>query len=138
MPIQLIPSLFDAFNARDEERLMELVDPEFVWDAPTAAMAGREGPYRGYRGLRDYLDDVDKLWEEMRATPIQVRMRGGDVFVVGRLYARGRTLGIRDLPVAWSLKFEERRFIYGEVHEDPRRAALAAGWLRPTGWRTPA
>lgn len=138
MPITLIPSLFEAFNARDEEALMELTDPEVVWDAPTAAMAGREGPYRGHAGLRDYLADVDSLWTEMKATPIQVRMRGDDVFAVGRLYARGRNLGIRDLPVAWSLKMRDGRLVYGTVHEDPRRAALAAGWLRPTGWRTPA
>src|SRR5688500_17562076 len=128
MPIALIPSLFEAFNERDEERLRDLADPEFVWDAPTAAMAGRDGPYRGYAGLHDYLTDVGDLWEEMRATPIQVRMRGDDVFVVGRLYARGSKLGIRDLPVAWSLTLLNRRFVYGEVHEDPRRAALAAGW----------
>ena len=138
MPIELIPSLFEAFNDRDEERLQELTDPEIVWDAPTAAMAGRDGPYRGHKGLHLYLNDVDSLWEEMRATPIQVRMRGEDIFAVGRLYARGRNLGIRDLPVAWSLTLVNRRFTHGAVHEDPRRAALAAGWLRPTGWRTPA
>ena len=138
MPIALIPSLFEAFNDRDEERLRELADPEFVWNAPTAALAGRKGPYTGYAGLRDYLTDVESLWDEMKATPIQVRMRGDDVFVVGRLYARGMELGIRDLPVAWSLTLRERRFVAGQVHEDPRRAALAAGWLRPTGWRTPA
>jgi ketosteroid isomerase-like protein len=138
MPIAAIPSLFDAFNARDEEALLEKADPEVVWDAPTAAMAGREGPYRGHAGLREYLADVEQLWTEMKATPVQVRMRGNDVFVVGRLYARGRDLGIRDLPVAWSLTLRERRLVYGTVHEDPRRAALAAGWLRPTGWRTPA
>jgi ketosteroid isomerase-like protein len=138
MSIELIPSLFEAFNARDEQRLLELTDPGFVWDAPTAALAGREGPYRGHAGLHEYLADVEKLWVEMKATPIQVRMRGDDVFAVGRLYARGSALGIRDLPVAWSLKVRHGRFIYGKVHEDPRRAALAAGWLRPTGWRTPA
>ena len=138
MPIELIPNLFDAFNDRDEERLRELADPEFVWDAPTAAMAGREGPYRGHEGLHDYLEDVGKLWEEMKATPIQVRMRDEEVFVVGRLYARGMNLGIRDLPVAWSRTLRTRRCVAGAVHADPRRAALAAGWLRPTGWRTPA
>jgi len=138
MSTDLIPRLFEAFNARDEGALMELADPEVVWDAPTAALAGREGPYRGHAGLRDYLADVDALWTEMRATPIQVRMRRDEGFVVGRLYARGRNLGIRDLPVAWSLRIRDGRLVYGTVHEDPRRAALAAGWLRPTGWRTPA
>ena len=138
MPIEMVPRLFTAFNERDQDELAALADPEIVWDAPTAALAGREGPYRGHEGLGEYLEDVAALWDEMRATPIQVRMRGSDVFVVGRLYARGSRLGIRDLPVAWSLRLRERRFISGEVHEDPRRAALAAGWLRPTGWRTPA
>ena len=138
MPITLIPSLFEAFNAREMEQLREFTDPEIVWNAPTAKMAGREGPYRGHSGLEDYLDDLDSLWDEMKATPVQVRMRGDDVFVVGRLYARGSELGIRDLPVAWTLTLRDRRCVYGEVHEDPRRAALAAGWLKPTGWRTPA
>ena len=138
MPIELIPGLFDAFNARDEATLIEASEPDVVWDAPTAAMAGRVGPYRGHAGLREYLTDVEALWTEMKATPVQVRMRGEDVFVVGRLYARGRNRGIRDLPVAWSLTMRDRRLVYGTVHEDPRRAALAAGWLRPTGWRTPA
>jgi ketosteroid isomerase-like protein len=138
MPIELIPNLFDAFNSRDEEMLKILTHPDIIWDAPTAAISGREGPYRGYTGMREYLDDVGSLWDEMRATPIQVRMRGEDVFVVGRLYARGTRLGIRDLPVAWTLRLRDRRVVYGEVHEDPRRAALAAGWLRPTDGQAPA
>ena len=137
MPIQLIPRLFTAFNERDEEALFELADPEIVWDAPTAALAGRDGPYRGLSGLHDYLEDVDMLWEELRATPIQVRMRGEEIFAVGRLYARGSKLGIRDLPVAWSLILRDRRFLMGQVHEDPRRAALQAGWLMPAEERRP-
>jgi ketosteroid isomerase-like protein len=138
MPIALIPRLFTAFNSRDEEALRKLMSPEIVWDAPTAALAGRDGPYRGYEGLRNYLDDVDRLWEEMRATPIQVRMRGEEIFAVGRLYARGNELGIRDLPVAWTWLLRDRRFIAGTVHEDPRRTALEAGWLKPPERRQPA
>jgi hypothetical protein len=137
MPIDLIPRLFTAFNERDEKTLYELTDPEIVWDAPTAALAGREGPYRGHEGLHDYLEDVDRLWVELRALPIQVRMRGEEIFAVGRLYARGVRLGIRDLPVAWSLTLRNRRCVMGQVHEDPRRAALEAGWLKPTGQRQP-
>jgi hypothetical protein len=64
-------------------------------------------------------------------------MRGEEIFAVGRLYARGVQLGIRDLPVAWSLVMRERRFLMGRVHEDPRRAALEAGWLKPTEQRQP-
>ena len=132
MPIELIPRMFSAFNSRDEATLVELCDPEIVWETSTAAQAGRDGPYRGHAGLRDYLEDVAVLWVEMRATPVQVRMRGEDAFVVGRLYARGNERGIRDLPVAWSLTIRNQRLVHGKVHEDPRRAALEAGWLKPT------
>jgi hypothetical protein len=131
VPIDLIPRLFTAFNERDETELAELTDPEIVWDAPTAAQAGREGPYRGHQGLHEYLEDVENLWDEMRATPVQVRMRGEEIFAVGRLYARGGLLGIRDLPVAWSWTLRNRLFLAGTVHEDPRRAALETGWLKP-------
>lgn len=137
MAIALIPRLFTAFNERDETTLFELADPGIVWDAPTAALAGRNGPYRGHEGLHDYLGDVDRLWDELRATPIQVRKRGEEVFAVGRLYARGAKLGIRDLPVAWSMTLRDGRFLMGQVHEDPRRAALETGWLKPTEPRQP-
>lgn len=137
MPIELVPQLYSAFNARDAVALVELAHPEIVWDAPTAALAGREGPYRGHQGLRDYLEDVGAFWDEMRATPIQVRIRDEEIFIIGRLYARGARVGIRDLPVAWSWTLRERRFVSGKVHEDPRRAALEAGWLRQTAPRPP-
>ena len=131
MPIELIPKLYAALNQRDEGALVPMWDPDLAWISPTAGLAGRDGPYRGHQGLREYLDDVDRFWDEMRSTPSQVRMRGQEVFVLGRLYARGTALGIRDLPVAWTWVLRDRRIVRGQVHEDPGRAALEAGWLGP-------
>ena len=131
MSIDLVRRLYDAFNARDVAALRDLCHPEVELYALTASLAGREGPYRGHDGVVAYLGDVGRVWEEMEATPRQVRMHGDEIFIIGRLYARSPALGVRDLPVAWTWSLRDGRFFRGEVHEDPRRAALRAGWLSP-------
>ncbi len=51
-----------------------------------------------------------------------VERRGGSLLVRGRVYARSRPLGIRDIPVAWVWDVAGDRFIRGEVFRDPEEA----------------
>ena len=48
--------------------------------------------------------------------------RGDCVLVRGRVYARSRELGIRDVPVAWIWEVRDGRFVRGEVFPDPEQA----------------
>lgn len=120
----LIGRLFHAFNHRDAETIVELCSEEMEFSAVTAAEAGREAPYRGRNGLRDYLADVERIWEELLVTPSRVERRGDRLLVVGRVYVRSRELGIRDMPVAWIWVLRDGSFVRGEVFVDPD-AALA-------------
>ncbi len=120
----LVERLFDAFNRRDPAGIVSTCDEEMEFFSVTAAEAGRTDPYVGPGGMHDYLGDVAKLWEELLITPMMVERQGDRLLVRGRVYARSRELGIRDVPVAWIWEVREGRFVRGEVFADPEEAAL--------------
>jgi ketosteroid isomerase-like protein len=127
-PRQLVEALFDAFNRRSEERISELCDERMEFSPVTGALAGRSEPYVGRVGLREYLDDVERTWEELTVSAGEVLVRGDLVLVIGRVYARSRESGMRDLPAAWIWRVRHGRFEYGRVYSETAAAleAIAA------------
>jgi len=121
--LTLIRRLYECFNLRDEDGIFELCDDSMeFFPVVTAEAAGRDAPYSGAAGLRDYLTDVAQIWEELRITPSEVEARGQALLVRGRVYVRNRELGIRDMPVAWIWHLCDGRFVRGEVFPDPAQA----------------
>jgi len=119
----LVGRLFNAFNQRDVEDLVGLCSPRMEFFAITAEEVGRGGaPYVGPEGLRDYLKDVERFWEELLITPGRVERREDRLLVLGRVFVRNRELGIRDMPVAWIWQVEDGLFVRGEVFADPDEA----------------
>jgi ketosteroid isomerase-like protein len=129
-PLALVRRLYDCFNRRDVDCIVELCDERLkFFPVVTAEAIGRDAPYSGAAGLRDYLADVAQVWDELQITPSEVEARGETMLVRGRVYARSRELGIRDVPVAWIWTVSEGRFVRGEVFPDPEQATarFAAG-----------
>jgi ketosteroid isomerase-like protein len=122
-PEALIWRLFQAFNQRDAETIVRLCSDQMEFVAVTGEEVGRESPYSGRNGLREYLADVERIWEELLITPSRVERRGDRLLVVGRVYVRSRELGIRDMPVAWIWVLRDASFVRGEVFVDPDAAA---------------
>jgi ketosteroid isomerase-like protein len=121
--VTLIKRLYERFSDRDEAAIVELCDEKMeFFPVVTAEAVGREAPYSGRAGLHDYLSDVAKVWEELKLTPSQVESRGQTVLVRGRVYARSRELGIRDVPVAWIWEVRDGCIVRGEVFPDPEQA----------------
>jgi ketosteroid isomerase-like protein len=118
----LVGRLYNAFNQRDEAAIGELCSPRMEFFAVTAEEVGKGVPYVGPEGLRDYLDDVAQVWEELLITASRVERREDQLLVVGRVYVRNRELGIRDMPVAWIWSTEGGLFVRGEVFADPEQA----------------
>lgn len=120
---ELVERLYAAFNRRDREEIVELCTEEMgFFPTGTAEQTGRTAPYVGPGGLQDYLTDVERVWDELLITPKVAERRGGSLLVRGRVYARSRPLGIRDVPVAWIWDLEGGRFVRGEVFPDPEDA----------------
>jgi ketosteroid isomerase-like protein len=121
--VELVERLYRCFNGRDEACLRALCDEEMgFFPVVTAEAIGRDAPYSGKSGLRDYLADVAEVWEELRITPNQIDRRGDRLLVRGRVYAHSRDFGIRDVPTAWIWEIRDDRFVHGEVFPDPEQA----------------
>jgi len=121
--IELVERLYDAFNRRDMAEIVAVCDEEMeFFPEVTAEGVGRRAPYVGRDGLRGYLADVARVWEELLTTPSGVECRGDVLLVSGRVYARNHELGIRDMPVAWIWQVRDGRFVRGEVFPDPALA----------------
>jgi ketosteroid isomerase-like protein len=118
----LVERLFDAFNRRDAEAIVDCCheDAEFV--AVTAEQIGRAEPYVGHEGLRAYLRDVETVWEELLITPGAIEQSEESLLVRGRVYLRSKELGIRDMPAAWIWDMRGDRFARGRAFADPEDA----------------
>lgn len=120
---ELVERLYEAFNRRDPEGIAAVCDEEMeFFPVVTAEAVGRDAPYVGPAGLRDYLADAAKAWEELLITPSRIEQRGERLLVRGRVYARSRELGIRDMPVAWIWEVRDGRIVRGEVFPDVEHA----------------
>jgi ketosteroid isomerase-like protein len=120
--LALVERLFDAFNRRDFRAIAAICDEGVEFSSSADGVFGRSAPYFGPTGLRDYVADAGRTWEELLMTPCEIERRGDLLLVHGRVYVRSRELGIRDMPVAWIWELRDGRFVRGEVFPDPREA----------------
>jgi serine phosphatase RsbU (regulator of sigma subunit)/ketosteroid isomerase-like protein len=118
----LVGRLFHAFNQRDAVAIVALCAPEMEFFTVTGSEAGHDAPYRGPDGLREYLADVERIWEALLITLGAVERQGARLLALGRVYVRSRELGIRDMPVAWIWNVQDGLFVRGEVFVDPAEA----------------
>lgn len=125
---ELVERLYNAFNRRDVDEIVAVCDPRMgFFPIGTAEQVGRDAPYVGPEGLADYLRDVERAWDELQIVPKVVESHGRSLLVRGRVYARSRPLGIRDMPVAWIWDLAGGRFTRGEVFRDPEEAVRRLG-----------
>ena len=120
--VLLVERIFDAFNRRDLSAIDEICDENVEFFPITGEALGRRAPYMGPAGLREYLAEMSRIWEELQITPSEIARRGDRVLVRGRVYVRSHELGIRDMPVAWIWKVRDGRFVWGQVFPDPEEA----------------
>jgi ketosteroid isomerase-like protein len=116
--------VFDAFNRRDIDAAMAIVDEEVQFFAPTAEMANEGKPYVGHAGMRKYYDDVAAVWQELEVTPSEIREVDDAVLVLGRVYGRAEGGYIQDSPAQWVMRFRGDRVSWIHVYTN-RSAALA-------------
>ena len=79
--IEIVRAVYDAFARRDIEAMLDYLAPDCeLYLEGTARVAGREGPYRGHDGMREYFADVERLWDELvlHAEDYPRRARLGD------------------------------------------------------------
>jgi ketosteroid isomerase-like protein len=123
----IVRRVFEAFSRRDAPALIALSAPDIVFRPPTGRLAGRAGPYTGHEGLRVYLADVSRVWQELRSEPDEYIELGDDrVLCTGRVYAWG--VGrVVDSPAGWVWRLRDGKLVEGTVYETRRAAYEAVG-----------
>jgi ketosteroid isomerase-like protein len=123
----IVRRAFDAFSRRDLSALLAIADADIEFMPATARVAGRGEPYRGHEGLRTYLADVARVWQELRSEPAEFIEVDDDVVVcTGRVYAWGVGRVI-DAPAGWVWRLRDGKLVEGRVYENQRAALAAAG-----------
>jgi ketosteroid isomerase-like protein len=124
--VDLVKQLFDAFERRDVEAALALLDPE-VKLATITAQVTREGrPYEGHAGVREYIDDALRVWDEIELVPSEFQSVLGAVVVIGEVRARGPAGEVRQ-PTVWTWRLRDDQIVEGSVHADLEAARQALG-----------
>ncbi|MBI5105493.1 MAG: nuclear transport factor 2 family protein [Solirubrobacterales bacterium] len=124
--LELVRRAFDAFERRDARVLAEVCSEDIVFEPVTARLAADGRPYVGHAGLRQYLADVARVWQELRPEPTECREVDDELVVcTGRVYAWG--VGrVVDTPAGWLWRVRDGRIVHGRVYETARAALQAA------------
>jgi ketosteroid isomerase-like protein len=133
----IVRKVFDAFSRRDLGTLTSLCDPAITFSPATGRLAGRDAPYLGHEGLRSYLADVARVWEELHSEPDEFIEIDDQVLCTGRVYAWGVGRAI-DAPAGWVWRVREGRLVEGRVYETRRAAFEAVGLPWPPASGRPA
>jgi uncharacterized protein len=125
--IALARAFFAAYNAEDVDRLAPMLHP----DARVTTLSQRGGlPSRGWRGdqIRQYFDEVDESWAEIRVEIEDYRASGDRVVALGHIRGKGRLSGVElDSPLGTVFLLEGSRFARIDSFGDWDEALEAAG-----------
>jgi ketosteroid isomerase-like protein len=125
--VDIVMRAFAAFERRDADELLAVCRPDIVFEPVTARIAAGGQPYRGHASMRRYLDDVARVWQELRPAPDTFYERdGGIVVATGRVYAWGAGRVI-DAPAGWLWRIQGGKLAYGRVFDTASGALAAAG-----------
>ena len=116
--IELVRSAYVAFNARDADRLCELMSPDGEL-YPYAIQEARVKGYHGHAGLRQYIADVEEQFTDFRVELDHYSEAADDVvYVRGHLHGHTKDLLEVDLPVGWLWTVRDGRLL--RMQADPR------------------
>lgn len=119
--------LFEAFSQRDVEGALAMMHPEIVFQPMTANVTRGGEPYRGHEGIRDYMEDVEKHWVDLRVHPVQIRAAGRAVVAIGMVSGSGSAGSFENIPTTWVMKFEDDLVVHAQIFSDERPVAEALG-----------
>lgn len=118
--VEVVQAIYAAFARRDLGQMTALLCEDVVLHLQgTGRLSGREGPYVGHDGVREYLADVGAIWEHLELHADDVRAIADSVVVFG--HARGRLRG-NDVT---------RRVVWTWQLRDGRAASVRADDLGP-------
>ena len=101
--------------------------PDVVYEPLSTEIAKRE-PFHGHDGLRAYLTDLRRDWDEFDISVSEVRVGEDVVVALGRVYARVGG-AIADGPAGFVFHMRDERVCWGKTFRDRSEALRHAGMV---------
>lgn len=114
-----------AFQQRELEPILALIDPEIEWHEPTGAVR------RGREELLGSWQAYDGQWDEFRWEPQEFLDAGQHVVVMGEFHARARATEVEvEVPFVHVYRLREGRVVWGREYVDTAKEARALAGSR--------
>jgi ketosteroid isomerase-like protein len=125
--VELTHRVHDAFNRRDLNAFLALLDPDTEF-TPYEAWVQGSGPYRGHDGIRRWWDESFEILPDLTVELYEVQEVGTAVFVHGRLHGHGAGSGAPFERTLWeALEWRNNRQVWGCAFGSEAEARKAAG-----------
>jgi ketosteroid isomerase-like protein len=125
--VQAVRCLLTAFNERDIDAVLELMDEDVEFYAPqTALSVDRNSTYQGHEGIRQYFEDVGAVWVDLQLVPMDFRSADPHVVALGTIVGE-RDGGVLRSEIAWAWKLRNGKIVWGRVYAEPAEALQDAG-----------
>jgi ketosteroid isomerase-like protein len=124
--VEIVRTVLGAWNRNEHEGILDLLDPEIVFDATRREVNPKT--YVGMGGMRRMLADRDEVWDEFRTEPLEFLDAGDHVVVIGDWVGRGKGSGIEvRQPTAHLFTVDAGRIVRWELGHSDAGALEAAG-----------
>jgi ketosteroid isomerase-like protein len=122
----VVQAIMDAFNRRDLDAALVHFGPESAFYPVSTRALGREEPFVGHDGLREYFEITSRDWDDLEIEPVRIQETRETVTVIGEARGRGPGGELRATAV-WTWKLKDRLVVECRVHSDPRHVRAALG-----------
>jgi ketosteroid isomerase-like protein len=117
---------FDAFNRRDLDAFLDLMDPDVVGIPRTLAIEG--GTYNGHEGMRRWWTELLAVFDDFKAEVLEVRGSGDAVVSKLRIGGHGSASDIAISETVWHVtRSRDGRCVWWRTCDDEAEALKAAG-----------
>jgi ketosteroid isomerase-like protein len=124
--VELVREGFARWNAGDHDFFFNAAAPDIELLSRFGSLTGE--PYRGHRGVREWIADIQQSFERFELWLDEVRDLGDAVLAIGgiNLRARGSGLDLKE-PMGWVVEFREGRVVRMQFYAQPAQALEAVG-----------
>jgi uncharacterized protein len=125
--VEIVRRSFDAIGRGDLDELLELYDTDIKFE-PLTGTRVETGGYRGHQGVRQYFQEADEVWDEVRPVAGEIKTMGDEVVVFGHCAIRGKASEIEtDSPCSWVITVRDGKITRHRVYRTEGEALEAAG-----------
>jgi uncharacterized protein len=125
--VEVVRKSFAAMGRGDLDALFDLYDEDIKFE-PLTGTRVESGGYRGHQGVRQYFEEANEVWDEVRPVAGEITTTGDKVVVFGHCSIRGKASEIEtDSPCAWVITVGDGRITRHRVFQTNDEALKAAG-----------